>query len=390
MSVTSQPKSSPPHAELGSFPRFWRWHGAFTRLWFVPTAIPANSSWSQTQWLKHSVVQHISSCLVFGGNQATFPLLFTWFPPKSVKWPALLQSTNLGSVSSIYTFICSVWGKSFKSLLQKPNAEPGHGWKKDPNSQIFPFFVLLSANAAQGEHCIEKAHASLPCPIAQRSCYCPEEFNLHYNNSLQNHPIFAVLIHSSHSSDLQEQLPKGWEATHCLGPREAAIPAIKTNPSNHQETDQSPVPLSSSYTPINQPVSQIIFEQGWGTPQSLFISQQGFPCPPVPLSRDLLSDPPEQDRVSEVWRWLTSHISVRASGFYFYCSKILSLPRSKPISHAHFWEQLESRRDQELYVVSLFDLIIIHQWWNSFLCRIPICHAALRWNIGHLISPLKK
>lgn len=137
--VTSQPKSSPPHAELGSFPRFWCWHGTFIRLWFVPIAIPANFSWSQTQWLKHSVVQHISSCLVFGGNQATFPLLFTWFPPKSVKWPELLQSTNSGSVSSIYTFICSVWGKSFKSLLQKPNAEPEHGWKKTQTLRSFPF-----------------------------------------------------------------------------------------------------------------------------------------------------------------------------------------------------------------------------------------------------------
>lgn len=49
-----------------------------------------------------------------------------------------------------------------------------------------------------------------------------------------------------------------------------------------------------------------------------------------------------------------SHTSFWASGFYFYFSKIFSLPWSKPISHARFWERSESKRDQELYVVSFF------------------------------------
>lgn len=131
--------------------------------------------------------------------------------------------------------------------------------------------------------------------------------------------------------------------------------------------------------------------KGYVTPK-LFHNRVSMPHVPLAaqLSGDLLSDPTEQDGVTEARGWLTSRRSVWASGFYFYFSKIFSLPRSKPISHARFWEQSESKRDQELYVVSLFDLIIIHQWWNSFLCRIPIYHASLRWNIGHLISPLKK
>lgn len=201
--------------------------------------------------------------------------------------------------------------------------------------------LLLTESMASSRHSIPALPLNIPV-TAQRSSSlaCP----LH--SSLQNHHAFVVTVCSGHSGSWH--LLKRWEAACCPWLCEAAIRAAKTNTWNHKEADQSSVLCANiSIIHPDTPTSESKHIQARLTHPTVIL-QQDFPCPTVPLaaklSRDLLSDPREQDGVTEFWTWLTSHTSVWASGFYFYFSKIFSLPWSKPISHTRFWERSESKR----------------------------------------------